>query len=352
MIKGLLARIPGWERHQVRREIERYERGLVACEKCRRTASLADFPALSLQKCPACGDLLVVPMKVADWWVTRPLGAGGAGCVYLARQADEPSAKAAVKVLRRSAQGAEAEVAALMREAEIGHGFGSHPHLARIHDYGQWEDNTFVIMEYVEGTRLDDIMDRHVTRMGPEEAMYYAFDVLSALEHMYAHGYVYRDLKPQNVIIKPDGFAALIDYGLCMTIEESRRQTQGPILGSPLYMAPERSLALGEDARSDMYSLGMVLFHMLTGDSYFSSTAVGEVVEGHTRRVRMPIGSKMPGFDPDLAGLVDRLIRRTRRERFSSYAELREAMEAVRNKLAKGLSRSAFIRKRRRHWRA
>lgn len=304
-------------------KLQAYGMGQIACDRCRTVISFANCVPLSMETCPKCGDLFFIPMDIEDWWVTEPIAAGGFGSVYLGLYKEDPLIKSAVKVLHRSDEVAQEDLDNLVREGEIGYSFEAHPHLAQTYAYGYLEDNAFIIMEYLEGVRLNDyIVDKGGT-LDVEECMYYAIDMINALEYIYDKGCVYRDMKPGNVIIKTDGLAAIIDYGLCLTLDEAIESWKLPIVGSALFMAPERYLKAGEDLRSDIYSLGMTLYYALMGEPFFSRTEVKTIARAHTMKLRISTQSRMRDANHALVDLIDIMIRRDRDERVRSYEELR-----------------------------
>lgn len=350
MKKFSLNRIFRCETRKIGRAIRGYDKGYIRCERCRRRINFLEYTPLSLEKCPKCGDLIFIPMEIEDWWLTRPLAAGGFGSVYLGQLKSNPNTKVAVKVLKRSEDISQEHLDDLMWEAEIAHSFGSHPHLMGTYAFGYLEENAYMIMDYIEGVRLNDYVLAHHGRIHPEECFYYALDLISALEHIYDCGYIYRDMKPENVMIGNDNFAVIIDFGLCMTHGEARSISNVVVAGSPLYMAPERYLQIGEDQSSDIYSLGMVLFFALVGSPFFTATEIEEAVRKHTMKLRPPTQWKMSGFDTDIIELIDSMIRRNRMERIQSYDELRQGIFRILVRLRRSKTDNPVIRKRRRHF--
>lgn len=330
-----------------------FEHGQCRCANCRKKVSLADLPPLTLQPCPHCGCLLFVPADLDGWLVLCPIGSGGMGSVYLACYRAQPTQSATAKILRRSEKVGEEALVRLTDEAAIGASFGAHPNLAQVYGYGRLEDGAFMIMETIDGLTLLDRIAQHAQRGLPEETvLYYALDIVSALEHIYDCGYVYRDLNPSNVIVQEDGVARLVDYGLCLTHDEAWERRDGPIFGTPLYIAPERCLRTGEDFRSDIYSLGMVCFYALKGDPFFSPTEVMKVIEGHLRLLRTQTKTKMAGCHPGLVDVVDLMIKREPEERFQTYDAIRHAMRPVLEDLWRTDPPDAATRARRKAYRA
>ena len=316
--------------------LEKYEQSLYPCKKCHEDVDTSQCYALTMQHCPNCDELFLVPMKIEDWWVCQPLGGGGMGAVYLGRHSQNPDLRAAVKVLQQSDEVNQMFLDMLIHEAQIASKFGKHPLLAEVYTYGYDENEAFMVMEYVEGIRFDQLIDDTQGRgLNEELAMYYLLDMLSGLEYMFQCGYLYRDLKPENIIVKNDGYVTLVDYGLCMTINEAWYNESEDIMGSPLYMPPERIKGEGEDFRADLYALGMVIFHAMNGAPYFSQTELMKIVQRQWGGLRVQTKFKLPGGHEEVIGLVDRLIKIDRDERFQSYHDIRFEVHGILLKLHK-----------------
>ncbi|MCM8540494.1 MAG: serine/threonine protein kinase [Lentisphaeraceae bacterium] len=316
--------------------LEKYEHLLYPCKKCHEDVDISQCYALTMQHCPNCDELFLVPMRIEDWWVCQPLGGGGMGAVYLGRHAQNPELRAAVKVLQQSDEVNQMFLEMLIHEAQIASKFGKHPLLAEVYAFGYDDNEAYMIMEFVEGVRFDKLIDDTQGKgINEELAMYYLLDMLSGLEYMFQCGYLYRDLKPENIIVKNDGYVTLVDYGLCMTINEGWYNESEDIMGSPLYMPPERIKGEGEDFRADLYALGMVIFHAMNGAPYFSQTELMKIVQRQWGGLRVQTKFKLPGGNSEVINLVDRLIKVDRDERFQSYHDIRFEVHGILLKLHK-----------------
>jgi len=302
------------------------EEGRYICTHCYKDIDYQLLTPLSMSHCPYCNDLFIVPQKLDDWWVLAPLGAGGMGAVYMARHAGNPSVQAAVKVLQADEQN-KAFLELLINEAKVAYSFGKHHNLSQVYGYGYKSDSAYMIMAIVNGDRLDNVIARG--SIDCELCLYYMHDLILALKHIYDTGYLYRDLKPENIIINGKNEAILIDYGLCMTLDEAWHYAEDDIMGSPLYMPPERVQGCGEDARADLYSLGMVIYHALKGKPYFSQTEVMKIVQSHLKTLRVQTKHKLSGIDENVQNLIDRLIRLDRDERLNDYDVVLEHVDAL-----------------------
>lgn len=330
--------------------VQHLEQGECPCAKCGSLLSLDSLKPLKLINCPACQDLFLVPTKRNDWWLTRPLGAGGMGAVYDAIYSLNPGISGAVKVLQNNTEVPETFRQLLLLEGKIAKNFLKHPNLAGVYAYGFTEEDSYVIFEKVSGDRLDNFMKSCENEKIPEElVLYIALDILNALEFIYEQGFLYRDLKPENILFNEFGKAVVIDYGLCLSIDNAWNNKSDDIMGSPLYMPPERIRGEGEDYRADLYSLGMVLYHCLVGQPYFNETELMKIVQRQWSSVRLTTEFKMKTVDPEVAQFVDGLIRFDREERYGDYAMIREDILNLINKFNTKKTKNEYILHRRQH---
>lgn len=300
------------------------EAGRLICDQCANTVDTTPFAPLSLEKCPGCGNLLFIPMEIRDWWAIRPLGAGGFGSVYLGRTKTPPHSTIVIKILRAEST-QPAQKAAFKRECEFGYSLARHPNLVEIRAYGKSNGMRFMTMKYVDGIPFKDYAKEQRAPLPPEECLYYILDIVEALDYLRENNHLHRDVQPGNIIIRPDGRATLIDLGSCMPLEEACiPPADKTITGSPYFISPERYMRAGEDVRSDIYSLGLVLYYGLKGETYTSAESLAHVIRAQVRRLRMPLKTKLPGVDAPLLEVLERMIAWDREERFASYDEVRE----------------------------
>ncbi|MCM8537893.1 MAG: serine/threonine protein kinase [Lentisphaeraceae bacterium] len=311
--------------------IEKYEQLIYPCKKCKTGIDISQTPPLLMEHCPSCQELFLVPMQIEDWWVCQPLGGGGMGAVYLGRHRENADLRAAVKVLQASEQTNEMFLNLLLEEARIATEFGKHPLLSQVYTYGynEQDNEAYMIMEFIEGTRFDKAIGDNEAGINEELAMYYLLDILSGLEYMFQCGYLYRDLKPENLIIRENNHVTLVDYGLCMTINDAWYNESEDIMGSPLYMPPERIRGDGEDFRADLYALGMVIFHAMTGAPYFSQTELMKIIQRQWGGLRVQTKFKLPKRNEKVIEIVDTLISVDRDARYQSYHDIRYAVHAA-----------------------
>jgi serine/threonine-protein kinase len=214
----------------------------------------------------------------------------------------------------------------------------SHPNTVEIYDYGRTDDGTFYyVMEYLRGLSLADLVDRHGP-LPPGRVIYLLRQACGALSEAHAAGLVHRDIKPANIFACRRGglhdFAKLLDFGLVKTqdavgSDAPELSREGVVTGSPLYMSPEQ--ASGErnpDRRADIYALGAVAYHLLTGRPPFEGRTAMQVMIAHARDPASPPSTIRPDLPADLDAVVLRCLAKCPDDRFDTADELGQALAA------------------------
>jgi serine/threonine-protein kinase len=255
----------------------------------------------------------------------RRLGGGGMAEVYLATDTTLER-QVAVKLLRASFADDDEFVARFHREARAAAAL-NHPNVVAIHDHGGAAGSSFIVMEYVPGETLKDLV-RRVGSLAPAAARDIACDLLAALQAAHERGIVHRDVTAQNVLLAPDGRVKVTDFGIAHFGPSSLTST-GVVMGTSRYLSPEQARGEPTDERSDVYSAGVVLFEMLTGRLPFEGDNDLAIALRHTSESAPAPSEVAPGVPPVLDAIVGRALRKDPGERFASAREFAEALRAA-----------------------
>jgi CheY-like chemotaxis protein len=251
------------------------------------------------------------------------LYAGDLSSVYLA-ESEDGGERIALKVLRHVPDAGGGRLFdRFLQEYEV-IARVQHANVVRIFDLGIADDHAYIAMEYLGAGSLGE---RLKSALSPSAAVDYARQVAGALGAIHGAGILHRDLKPANIMFRDDGSLALIDFGLAKQMRLHAAITgRGQIFGTPYYMSPEQGHAEPTDERSDLYSLGCILFEMLTGERPFTASSPMGVIYRHAHAPRPRLSRALTSFQP----VLDRLLAVDRFERYQSAAELLEALDASR----------------------
>ncbi|MCI0563746.1 MAG: serine/threonine protein kinase, partial [Nitrososphaera sp.] len=229
----------------------------------------------------------MISKTISHYHVISKLGAGGMGEVYLAEDS-RLGRKVALKLLPASFQYDPERSSRFLREARAASALNS-PNIAHIYDIGEHEGSKFIIMEYVEGESLSRRL-----KQGPlplREAIDIAIQIAGALNEAHSQGIVHRDIKPSNLMITGRGLVKVLDFGIAkisktlaedddndLTVSLGEKTSPGTVLGTPSYMSPEQVRGLAVDGRSDIFSLGVVLYEMVTGRRPFEGVTISDII--------------------------------------------------------------------------
>ncbi len=263
----------------------------------------------------------------------RLIGQGGMGAVYLAQQS-RPRRQVAVKVLLPMASLTPNQLAAFLerfrRETDAAASL-EHPNIMPVHEYGERGNLAYLVMPYIRGGTLRDEMERECP-MPLAKVVNYLDQLAAALDCAHAHGVIHRDIKPANILITHEGRLLLTDFGLVKVITESqtpqaRLTGEGAPVGTPDYMAPEQVIGDKVDGRSDLYSVGIILYQMITGTTPFQGETPMQIASQH---LQIPPPSPQM-LRPDLPVAAEQVILRALAKRPSDrYARVQDLADAFR----------------------
>ncbi|MFW6093104.1 MAG: protein kinase domain-containing protein [Pseudomonadota bacterium] len=260
-------------------------------------------------------------MEIPGLQIQREIGRGGMARVYLAVQRKFGRLVALKVVSGELAEDAEFRKR-FIQESRINARL-SHAHIVGIYDVGATADGVYLVMEYVRGGDLNKRLERGMT---VEALIGVVTAIASALDYAHGRGFVHRDIKPENILFREDGTAVLSDFGIARVMDEGLTVSEaGTVLGTPQYMSPEQAAGRPLDGRSDLYSLGVVLYRVLTGDvPYQADTPVSVSV----KHLQEPV-PRLPSHLSAFQGVIDRALAKKPEQRYQSGAELAAELAAV-----------------------
>ncbi|HTL17018.1 MAG TPA: protein kinase [Patescibacteria group bacterium] len=277
--------------------------------------------------------------KIAHYRIVRLLGSGGMGEVYLAEDT-ELERSVALKVMSAELAKDPNQRKRFRAEAKAASGL-VHPNVCVIHEVGETEDGRpFLAMEYVQGQTLDSLV--HQRRFKVNEIVKLGLEMAEALEVAHSFGIVHRDIKAANIIVDRRGVAKVLDFGLAKRFTEdelaastsSAPQTRtGMLIGTPHYMSPEQALGRELDPRSDLFSLGIVLYELSAGQRPFLGATVGEVINNVINQRPEPLTAAEPSFPSSLERVIAKCLEKDPGNRYASAKFVVEALRGIQRQL-------------------
>jgi serine/threonine protein kinase/Tfp pilus assembly protein PilF len=281
-------------------------------------------------------DQSLIGTIISHYRIERPIPGGGMGRLYLAHDT-QLGGPVALKLLPPEYTNDEERLWRFKQEARAARAL-NHPSILTIYELGEEQGVHFIAAEYVEGISLRERMSAGPLAL--EEAVKVASQVAEALEAVHRLGIVHRDIKPENIMLRPDGIVKVLDFGIAKLTDKgsihsdpatqlSVETGQGIIIGTPMYMSPEQVRGLNVDARTDIFSLGVVLYEMIAGRMPFEGETNSEVIASILKEEPQPLtqySSKVPG---ELAQLVYKALRKNREERFQTADDLALKLHSI-----------------------
>jgi hypothetical protein len=268
--------------------------------------------------------------------LVRQLGTGGMARVFLAVDTRLGS-NVAIKVLHPQFAEEKAYIERFAREAKMA-GVLDNPHIVKILEYGQDREHHYLVIEYIDGQDIRKVIESEGP-LAAERVIDIADQVAEALQHAYERGIIHRDIKSPNLLLTRDGVIKVLDFGIARS-RALPSLTGSGFIGSPHYISPEQAMGERADIRSDIYSLGVVLYEMLSGQLPYVADTPWSVINAHITSQPTPLRQLRPDIPPAVERLVERTMAKNPLDRFQSPAELRAAIAAV--KARKSLPRVAY----------
>jgi serine/threonine protein kinase/tetratricopeptide (TPR) repeat protein len=257
--------------------------------------------------------------------ILRILGEGGMGAVYQARDL-ELERIIALKVIRPELASNSGILQRFKQELILARNV-THKNVIRIYDLGEADGIKFITMEYVEGEDLRSLL-REKGKLAPAEAVAIVQQIGRALEVAHSEGVIHRDLKPQNVMLDPQGRVVVMDFGLARSLEAPGMTQTGALVGTLEYMSPEQAMGAELDQRSDLFAVGLIFYELLTGKTpYKADTAIASLMR-RTQERALPASDVDNAVPKSLCAIVSKCLERNPKDRYHDSGELLRALEA------------------------
>lgn len=280
--------------------------------------------------------------RFGHYEILRQIGAGGMGEVYLARD-EKLGRQVAIKLLNEEFSRHESNVQRFMQEAKAASSL-NHPNILIIHEIDVSDDANYIVSEYVEGKTLREVIRE--SNLKPSEILDIAIQIAGALAAAHAANIVHRDIKPENVVIRPDGYVKILDFGLAKLLEakpafaagdaETAKQhqtAQGIIMGTVNYMSPEQAKGEKIDQRTDIFSLGAVIYELIAGRAPFQGNSMSETFANLINIEPQPLSRYASNVQDELQRIVSKTLRKDKDERYQTIKDLETDLKALREDL-------------------
>jgi serine/threonine-protein kinase len=271
----------------------------------------------------------VTGQKIAGYLIEERVGRGAMGTVYKATQLSLERT-VALKILARELVNDRNFIDMFVKEAQNA-GQLNHPNIVQVYDVGRHQDIYFISMEYMTGSSVYELINREGAQPF-ERALRIAIDSARGLRYAEKKGIVHRDIKPDNLMLTVDGVTKIGDLGIAKRMTSGSAVLEEGIFGSPHYMAPEQAQRLKLDSRTDIYSLGATMYHLLSGQTPFQGKSPQEIILQQINKQARELAEVSPMVSPEFVEVVEKCMEKDPDERFGNVEELVQALESLEKK--------------------
>jgi len=289
--------------------------------------------------------------------IINQIGVGGMGEVYLAKD-NKLDRNVAIKILNEEFSQDESNLQRFVAEAKAASAL-NHPNILTIYEFGEAEDARFIVSEYIEGKTLREMISESTLRL--PEILDISIQITGALSAAHKAHLVHRDVKPENIMIRPDGYVKVLDFGLAKLIEQKNQSMlgledptvrnltgQGVILGTVNYMSPEQAKGDRVDARTDIFSFGVLLYEMLTGEQPFRGETINHTIVAILEKEPRPVSQFISNYPPPIERIIKECLAKKPDERYGTAKSLLDDLKELKDDLAfqSKLERNSVPKKR------
>ena len=287
--------------------------------------------------------MLTAGDRFAHYKILRQIGVGGMGEVYLAED-EKLDRRVAIKILNEQFGKNDAHLQRFIREAKAASSL-NHPNILVIHEISIGDNANFIVSEFVEGRTLRDLIGG--SELTVETVVDIAIQVAGALAAAHGAGIVHRDIKPENIVVRPDGYVKVLDFGLAKLLKPQNlfaneanetaiqnHTARGVIMGTVSYMSPEQAKGETVDERTDVFSLGVVVYEMLSGTTPFQGASMSETFANLINRDPAPLTLAGSAVSQELQRIVSKMLRKEKGERYRTGNDLLADLKALKQNVA------------------
>jgi eukaryotic-like serine/threonine-protein kinase len=330
----------------LRKEVESLLKAFDKAENFIESPAL-EMAAKSLAEAPVAQRDARINQTFGHYKIISLLGVGGMGEVYLAEDS-RLGRKVALKFLPAHFTKDAERVGRFKREARAASAL-NHPNILTIYEIGQQQEHYFIVTEFIEGHTIQHHVNSSKMRM--RQAVDVAMQIAGALSAAHTAGIIHRDIKPHNIMLRNDGYVKVLDFGLAKLTERgavdtfqtvlSARTDPGRVMGTISYMSPEQALGQEVDPRTDIFSLGVVLYEMLSGSAPFKGNSAAAVFDEILNKKPSPIGFSNPEISVEFERIINRALEKDREVRYQTASDMHAELKLLQRNLDSGATNSA-----------